>query len=129
MNTELYTLIAYGLYLAGVTTTTLLVAAMIFRHGRIFIAHGFAGDEALSNATGGMLRTQFNLTALAAMLLLLRFATNGNEWFLNAARPATPAALFEALSVKIGLMLLIIGAMHFLTLRTINRIRATGEIF
>lgn len=129
MNTEHYTLIAYAIYLTGVTATTLAVAGMIFRHGKVFIAQGYAGDEAAAGAAGGMLRTQFNLTALAAMLLLLRFSATGDTGFLSAARPDNVAALFEALSVKLGLMLLIIGAMHFFTLRAINRIRTRGEIF
>ena len=129
MNTETYTLVAYAIYLTGVTATTLAVAAMLFRHGRVFITQGYRGNEAAAGAAGGMLRTQFNLTALAAMLLLLRFTAAGDGGFLNAARPATASALFEALSVKLGIMLLIIGAMHFFTLRAINRIRTRGEIF
>lgn len=129
MNTEHYTLLAYAIYLTGVTATTLAVAGMIFRHGKVFIARGYAGDEAAAGAAGGMLRTQFNLTALAAMLLLLRFSAAGDRGFLSTARPENMATLFEALSVKLGLMLLIIGAMHFFTLRAINRIRTRGEIF
>lgn len=127
MNTESYTLLAYGIYTAGITTTTLLVTRMIFAHGRVFITQGFDGDEGLARATGSMLRTQFVLTAVAVMLLLLRF-TKDTPGFLTPAAPDSPAGLFEALSVKLGLMLMIIGGMHFLTLRLINRIRSTGSI-
>lgn len=127
MTTEIYTLIAHGIYAAGITTTTLVVTRMIFSRARVFIARGFDGDETLANATGSLLRTQFILTALALMLLLLRF-TKETPGLISPAAPTTPAELFEALSVKLGVMLMIIGGMHFLTLRLINRIRTTGTI-
>lgn len=129
MDTETYTLAAYGVYLVAVAATTFAVARMIFRHGRVFLLKGYAGEEAPAAATGALLRTQFHLVAISAMLLLLRLARAGESTFLSATRPKTGSELFEALSVKIGLMLLIIGALHFVTLRLINRVRASGTIF
>ena len=128
MKTETYTLLAYAIYVIGVTGATLTVARMIFRHSKVFILKGNGGAEAPANATGSLLRTQFNLTAVAAMLLLLRFADT-NTSLINTTRPGSATELFEALSLKLGVMLLVIGALHFLTLRVINRVRTTGEIF
>lgn len=126
MNT--LTPIAYAIYLIGITTTALVVSRLIIRHGRIFITQGYDGNTALTQAAAGMLQTQFNLIALAAMLLLLRFSKPGSESFLFPSAPQSVPALFEVLSVKLGIMLLVIGIMHFLSLRLINRIRLGGEI-
>lgn len=129
MNTELIPAIGYALYLTTIITTTFVVSYLILRHGRIFITQGFGGEESMAAASAGMMRTQFNLFAIAATLLLLRYNAPGSTLFLFPATPRTIPGLFEVLSVKIGAMLLIIGVMHFLALRRINRIRTTGEIF
>lgn len=126
MTTTL-TLIAYGLYLSAITATTLLVARHLLRHAGVFLREGFAHDEPTAASAAGLIKTQFHLTALAAMLLMMAFARGASTpW--NTAAPTTPAELFEALSVKIGLMLLLLGAMHFFTLRLVNRVRTTGNL-
>ena len=129
MNDETYALAGYALYTAGITVTILAVARMIFRHSRIFILKGYEGDAVTATSATSLLRTQFNLTALAVMALLMRFSREGAETLFPVASPHSGSELFEALSVKFGVMLLFIGVMHFLTLRLINRIRTHGEIF
>lgn len=117
MNTELYALAMYVAYLVTITAVTFAVASMLSRHGAPFIRNGCEDDEH-AKATGAFLRTQFLLTVLPAMLTLTALER----------RPSGPAEAIEMLSIKIGVMLLVVGAAHFVMMRLIDRVRRTGNI-
>lgn len=124
------TLVAYTIYLSAVTATIIGVSTLLFRHSAVFLHAAFGTNTTMVAATGGALKTQFRITALALMLLLMAFGKTGapTTWISTTA-PTGGAEIFEALSIKIGLMLLLLGGMHFLTLRLVNRIRTTGGLF
>lgn len=121
MNTELLTTLTYALYLTAAGLTTVAITRLVKRHTAVFLRDGYSGDTAMAEAAGGLIETQFRLVAFAATFLLLRL---GND----AAGPAGGAEVFEALSVKLGVILLVLGGLHFLSLRTVNRIRLTGDL-
>ena len=124
------TTLAYLLYLCATGATLLLVSRMLFRHGHAFLEKTFETEPGLADAVGASLRTHFRLLGLAAILLLMGFRdTTAPRMPFSPTAPGSTAELFEALSVKLGVALLLLGALHFLSLRRINHIRTNGDLY
>src|ERR1700738_3720220 len=103
MNIEIVT---YLLYLAITIGLTIWVAQTLFKNGRIFLVDVFHGNEPLADSVNHLLVVGFYLINLGYVSLALKIADQVPD-----ARTA-----FEALSNKIGIVLLVLGGMHFLNL-------------
>lgn len=103
----------YLLYLAISVALTVWVARTLSRHGQLFLVDVFGGDERLANAVNHLLVVGFYLINLGYVTLALKV---GNS-VTNAQESV------EALSVKVGGVLLVLGAMHFFNLYVFSRIR------
>ena len=110
MNTIVVT---YLLYLAISICLTVWVAQTLFKNGRLFLVDVFHGNEPLADSVNHLLVVGFYLINLGYVSLALRLGTN-----IESAREA-----IEALSWKVGLVLLVLGAMHFFNLLIFSRIR------
>ena len=110
MNPTVYTYIAYILISISLTVW---VGRTLHRGGRIFLVDVFHGRDELADSVNHLLVVGFYLLNLGFVSLFLRL--EGNV-------PDTRAGI-EALSWKIGCVLLVLGAVHFLNLYIFSRIR------
>lgn len=107
------TVITYALYLLLAIPLTVWVARNLFRHGRVFLVDCFGGNEELADSVNQLLVVGFYLINFGFVTLYLRIAHE-----VEAVR-----GIFEALSGKIGIVLLVLGGMHFFNLLVFTKIR------
>ncbi|MEU3187036.1 hypothetical protein ABZ707_22970 [Streptomyces sp. NPDC006923] len=110
------TVVAYAVYLVISVALTVWVARTLSQNGRIFLADVLQGDEKLADAVNHLLVVGFYLVNLGFVALYLKSADT-----VKQAR-----GLFEALSVKIGVVLLVLGVMHLGNVYVLNKIRRRG---
>jgi len=105
--------VTYLVYLAISVTLTVWVAQTLFKNGRVFLVEVFQGDNTLADSVNHLLVVGFYLINLGYVSLMLKIGTP-----IGGAQDA-----IEALSVKIGMVLLILGGMHFFNLAVFNKLR------
>ena len=110
MNTIVVTYLAY---VCISVMLTVWVAQTLHKNGRIFLVDVFHGNEALADSVNHLLVVGVSLINFGYVTLALKL---GYE--VNNAQEG-----IEALSWKIGLVLLVLGAMHFFNLLVFSRIR------
>ncbi|MER6558811.1 hypothetical protein ABT300_13890 [Streptomyces sp. NPDC001027] len=110
------TVIAYVVYLIVSIGLTVWVARTLSRNGRIFLADVLQGDEKLADAVNHLLVVGFYLVNLGFVALYL----SGDDTIEDTR------GIFEALSTKLGVVLLVLGAMHLGNVYVLNRIRRRG---
>lgn len=103
----------YILYLIISVTLTIWVAKTLHKNGRIFLVDSFAGNEALADSVNHLLAVGFYLINIGYVTMALRYGT----------KPTTVQGLFEELSTKVGVVLLVLGAMHFFNLYVFSKMR------
>jgi hypothetical protein len=105
--------ITYSLYLAISIVLTVWVARTLSKNGRIFLVDSFGGNEAIADSVNHLLVVGFYLINIGYVTLALRYGT----------RPTDAAEVMEYLSTKVGLVLVVLGAMHFFNVFVIGRFR------
>ncbi|MFD7083479.1 hypothetical protein ACFYXV_04260 [Streptomyces sp. NPDC002181] len=110
------TVVAYVIYLLISIGLTVWVARTLSRNGRIFIADVLHGNEKLAEAVNHLLVVGFYLVNIGFVTLYLR-----SDAGIDSARQ-----LFEALSVKLGVVLLVLGVMHLGNVWVLNKMRRRG---
>ena len=110
--------ITYLLYLAISIALTVWVARTLFKSGRLFLVDVFQGNEALADSVNHLLVVGFYLINLGYISLALKLG-----YAVQDARES-----IEALSAKVGLVLLVLGAMHFFNLFLFSRIRQRVQL-
>ncbi|MFD6529159.1 hypothetical protein [Streptomyces sp. NPDC060184] len=110
------TVVAYVIYLVVSVALTVWVARTLSRNGRVFIADVLRGNEKLADAVNHLLVVGFYLVNLGFVTLYLR----------NADDIADARELFDALSPKLGVVLLVLGAMHLGNVFVLNKMRRRG---
>ncbi|HZF90860.1 hypothetical protein [Streptomyces sp.] len=110
------TVVAYVIYLLVSIALTVWVARTLSRNGRVFLGDVLHGDEKLADAVNHLLVVGFYLVNLGFVALYL-----GDEETLTDTR-----GIFEALSTKLGVVLLVLGVMHLGNVYVLNRIRRRG---
>src|SRR5687768_10240195 len=103
----------YLVYLAISIALTIWVARTLHKGGRVFLVDVFHGNESLAESVNHLLVVGFYLINLGYVTLALR--VNGEV--------ATAQGSVEALSRKIGLVLLVLGGMHFANLYAFSYLR------
>ncbi len=106
---------AYIAYLSISAVFTVWVAYTLSRNGRVFLVDIFQGREDLADSVNHLLVVGFYLVNIGFILLTLkeRFA------------PADYATLIEFLSHKLGLVIIVLGAMHFFNIYVLTRFRGS----
>ncbi|KUJ41510.1 hypothetical protein ACWDWS_02820 [Streptomyces sp. NPDC003328] len=112
------TVIAYVIYLLISVALTVWVARTLSRNGRVFLEDVLHGNEKLADAVNHLLVVGFYLVNLGFVALYL----NGHGTVEDAR------GIFEALSTKLGVVLLVLGAMHLGNVYVLNRIRRRGAM-
>jgi hypothetical protein len=113
-----YTIIDYLIYLPASVLLTAWVATTLFRHGRRFLLDVFNGDDGLADSVNHLLLVGFYLINLGYISLQLKLET----------APDSAAGVFEALAGKLGLVLLVLGVMHFGNLGVLARLRQNTRV-
>lgn len=103
------TTVAYGLYLAIAIAFTVWVARTLSGNGEVFLVECFGHDEVLAKSTNHLLVVGFYLMNLGFIMLTLQFGEP----------PLTVPDTVVFLSSKVGLAVLVLGAMHFFNMHAI----------
>ena len=112
------TVLTYGLYLALAITLTIWVARTLHKNGRIFLVECFHGNTELADSVNHLLVVGFYLINIGFVSLYLKTT----EDVLGAR------GVFEALSGKMGIVLLVLGAMHFFNLVVFTKMRKRAHL-
>lgn len=110
------TVIAYVIYLIVSIGLTVWVARTLSRNGRIFLSDVLRGNEKLAEAVNHLLVVGFYLVNLGFVALYL-----SGDGTIDDTR-----GIFEALSKKVGVVLLVLGVMHLGNVFVLNKIRRRG---
>lgn len=119
---EDYTYIIVSTYISYVILSIVLtvwVAQTLHKNGRVFLVDVFNGNEPLADSVNHLLVVGFYLINFGYVCLALKMS----DYPLNAAQG------IEALSWKIGLVLLVLGGMHFFNLLIFNRIHRRPKLY
>jgi hypothetical protein len=109
----MYIVGCYVSYLLISLAVTVWVARTLHTNGRIFLVDAFHGDAALADSVNHLLVVGFYLINVGFVTLALRaYGT------IDTLRGA-----IELVSDKIGLVLLVLGGMHFFNLYVFSRLR------
>lgn len=109
--------IAYALYLVISLAITIWVARTLSSNGVVFLVRCFGHDETLARSTNHLLVVGFYLINIGFITLTLSL---GSE-------PVTLTDAIRFLSTKVGLAVLVLGAMHFFNMGAIAHFGRTVE--
>ncbi len=110
------TVLCYVVYLALSLALTVWVARTLHRNGRVFLLQAFRGREDMADAVNHLLVVGFYLINVGFVVLALRFGE----------KPDTAQAAFEFVSTKLGVVLLVLGVMHFFNMFNFDKLRRKG---
>ncbi len=112
MNTTL-TITIYAIYMLAALAMTIWVARTLHKNGRLFLIDAFHGDEARADAVNHLLVVGFYLINIGFVLLFLKF---GNK-------PDTVVDGIEYAATKLGVVMLVLGGMHFFNMFNFDKMR------
>jgi hypothetical protein len=104
---------AYLFYLAISIALTVWVARTLHKNGRVFLVDSFLGNTQLADSVNHLLAVGFYLINVGYVTLALKYG----------AKPSSLREAIEFLSTKVGLVLLVLGAMHFFNLSVFSSMR------
>jgi hypothetical protein len=114
MNTANNIIVAtYLVYVLISVSLTIWVARTLYKRGAIFLVDAFHGNAELADSVNHLLVVGFYLINIGFVSLALKTAD-----IINTSRAA-----IELLSDKMGMVLMILGGMHFFNLYVFSRIR------
>jgi hypothetical protein len=113
-----YFIVTYAVYLLVSIALTIWVARVLFNNGRIFLIDIFHGNTPLADSVNKLLLVGFYLVNIGYVSLALK-----ESGALNDAR-----VVIEVLSYKLGTIILILGAMHFLNLIVFFKLRNKAQL-
>ena len=113
MTTPVYIYIAYTIISIAMTAW---VARTLYKNGRIFLVDAFGGNEKMADSVNHLLAVGFCLINIGFILLYLRFGT----------KPQTLVEGIEYIGTKLGVVLLVLGALHFFNIFNFDRMRKKG---
>lgn len=108
----------YALYLALSIAMTVWVAKTLHKNGRIFLVECFQGNQELADSVNHLLVVGFYLVNIGFISLYLKTAES-----ISGVQ-----GVFELLSSKMGIVLLMLGIMHFFNLYLFTRLRKRGQL-
>ena len=115
MTTMAWTYVAYLAVCVGIT---IWVAQTLRKQGRVVLTDGQETSKDLSDAFSHLLVVGFYLVNLGAISFYLKIEAHASD----------PQTAIELVSTKIGTILVVLGAMHFVIVATLARVRSTAEV-
>ena len=113
-----YVVASYVVYLFTSVMLTVWVARTLHQNGRIFLVDAFGGNAPLADSVNHLLVVGFYLINIGYVTLALKYGV----------KPFDMQTAIEFFSTKIGLVLLVLGGMHFFNLATFSRLRRRGML-
>ena len=113
MTTAVYIYIAYTI---ASIAMTVWVARTLHKNGRIFLLDAFKDKEEMADSVNHLLVVGFYLINIGFILLYLKYGT----------KPETLVEGIEYIATKLGVVLLVLGFMHFFNMFNFNRMRKKG---
>ncbi len=110
MTPIVYTYISY---LVISILLTIWVAHTLHKNGRIFLVEAFGGNEPLADSINHLLVVGFYLINIGYVTLALK----------ERIAPEDLRQVLEVLSGKVGIVLLVLGGMHFFNLFVFSKMR------
>src|SRR5216117_250183 len=112
------TVLTYLVYLGISVALTVWVARTLHKNGRIFLVDSFLGNEPLADSVNHLLVVGFYLINIGYVTLALKYGDKATD-----ARTA-----LEILSTKVGLVLVVLGVMHFFNLFIFSKMRRRATL-
>jgi len=109
----MYIVGCYFAYLAISLVITVWVAHTLHKSGRVFLVDAFRGDASLADSANHLLVVGFYLINVGWVAVALR----------SNITPTNLRQAIELVSTRIGVVLLVLGVMHFLNLYVFSRFR------
>ena len=109
---------SYAVYLAISLAVTVWVARTLHRRGRVFLVDAFHGQTELADSVNHLLVVGFYLINVGYVAFALKSAQSAD----------TPRQAIELVSDKLGMVLLVLGLMHFFNLFVFSRIRRNAQV-
>jgi hypothetical protein len=109
----MYVISCYIAYLIICLTVTVWVARTLHKNGRVFLVDALHGDTALADSVNHLLVVGFYLINVGYVSMALT----------TTQQVSSLRQTFELVSDKVGLVLLVLGGMHFFNLFVFSRIR------
>ena len=113
MNTSL---IIYTAYLIISLVMTVWVGRTLHKNGRLFLVEAFAGNKEMADSVNHLLLVGFYLVNIGFILLFLRVGV----------KPTDTVEGIEYISTKLGIVILVLGAMHFFNMFGFSKVRKKG---
>jgi hypothetical protein len=108
----------YAAYLLLTVPLVLWVGSTLRRNGRVFLLDVFDGDEELATAVNSLLVVGFYLVNLGYVSIALKVG----------AQVSTATQAIEALSLKVGTVVLVLGVLHLANLYVLNKLRRRSQL-
>lgn len=106
-------LVTYAVYVAISLAITIWVGRTLNKNGRVFLVENFEGQEALADSINHLLLVGFYLVNIGFISLALRYGQ----------KPSDAVGAVEFLSTKIGLVIVVLGFMHFFNMNMLVKFR------
>jgi len=113
MNISLLIYTAYFLVSLGMT---IWVAQTLHKNGRLFLIEAFSGNQEMADSVNHLLVVGFYLINIGFVLLFLRVGP----------KPGGIVEGVEYISTKLGIVMLVLGGMHFFNMFNFSRMRKKG---
>jgi len=110
------TVYSYAFYVTASIIVTIWVARTLAKNGRVFLVDAFHNNVPLADSVNHLLVVGFYLINVGYITLALKYGD----------KPRHLADAIEFSSTKIGLVLVVLGAMHFFNLFIFARMRQRG---
>ena len=108
-----HTVLAYLIYLPVAVAMTVWVARTLHRNGRVFLVQAFHGNETMADSVNHLLVVGFYLINLGFITMALRYGD----------KPSDVQSMVEFLSTKLGIVMLVLGGMHFFNMFNFDKMR------
>jgi hypothetical protein len=103
----------YIAYLTVSVILTVWVGWTLHKNGRVFLVDALKGNEKLADSVNHLLLVGFYLINIGFVSLALKYG----------GKVAEVESAIEYLSMKLGIVLLVLGGMHFLNLLVLSKTR------
>ena len=112
------TVLTYIVYLVLSVGMCVWVAQTLYSNGRVFLIDVFHGKEDLADSINHLLVVGFYLVNLGYIAM----------WLKVDQVVGSTQGVFEAVSWKVGIVLMVLGMLHFANLYVFSRIRRAGSL-
>ena len=103
----------YFIYIALSVPLTVWVAHTLHKNGRIFLVDSFQGNEQLADSVNHLLVVGFYLINIGYVAVALK----------EGVAPVDLREMLETISRKIGVVMLVLGGMHFFNIFVFSKMR------